>query len=57
MGIENPSRAKTKMKRQKRETPREACFERAVIPRDEVSIAKDKRGKASGSLTTKGSKE
>ena len=28
-----------------------------VIPRDEVSIAKDKKGEASGSLTTEGSKE
>ena len=28
-----------------------------AIPRDEVSIAKDKRGETSGSLTTEGSKE
>ena len=35
----------------------EVGSEKATIPRDEVFITKDKRGEASGSLTTKGSKK
>ena len=36
--------------------PREASPGKAVIPREEVSIANDEKVEANGSLTTEGSK-
>ena len=45
------------MIRQEEKAPREVGSKKAVISRDEVSIAKDKRSEASGSLTTERSKE
>ena len=48
--------AKAEMIRQEENAPREAGSGKTVIPRDEVSIAKDKRGEVS-SLTTEGLKE
>ena len=57
VGVEDPSRAKTKMRRQEKEASMEASLEKAVILRNEISIARDKRGEMNGSLTTEGSKE
>ena len=45
------------MIRQEEKASREVGSGKAVILRDEVSIARDKRGEASGSLTIEGSKE
>ena len=56
-GVEDLFKAKVEMIRQEEKAPKEVGFEKVAISRDEVSIAKDKRGEASGSLTTKGSKE
>ena len=49
--------AKAEMIRQEKKAPREVKSGKTTIPRDDVSIAKDKKGEMSGSLTTKGSKE
>ena len=57
VGVEDPSKAKTGMKGQEKEAPRKVGSGKAVILKDEISIAKDKRGEASGSLTTERSKE
>ena len=45
------------MIRQEEKAPRKVGFKKAAISRDEVSIAKDKGGEASGSLTIEGLKE
>ena len=42
--------------RQEHGVPRGASLGKAVIPRDEVSIAKDEKEEANGSLTTERSK-
>ena len=55
--VEDLFEANAEMIRQEEKAPKEVGSGKAVISRDEVSIAKDKRGEASGSLTTKGSKE
>ena len=55
--VENLSGAKAEMIRQEEKALREVGFRKAATPRDEVSIAKDKKGEASGSLTTEGLKE
>ena len=39
-GLENPSRARVNMTKQKRETPKEASIEKAKRPMDRVPIAK-----------------
>ena len=57
VGVEDPSREKTKMRRQEKKAPREASFGKTVMPSDEISIAKIERGKAGYSSTTEGSKE
>ena len=57
VGVEDLFEAKAEMIRQEEKTPREVGSKKTAIPRDEVSIAKEKRGEASGSLTTEGSKE
>ena len=54
--VEDLFEAKAEMIRQEENAPREAGSGKMVMPRDEVSIAKDKRGEVS-SLTTEGSKE
>ena len=56
-GVEDLFEAKAEMIRREEKAPREVGSRKATIPRDEVSIAKDKRGETSGSLTTKVSKE
>ena len=43
-GVEDLSRAKEEVIRQEKEAPIEASFEKVVKSRDEVSIARDKRG-------------
>ena len=45
------------MIRQEEKALKEVGSRKTAVPRDEVSIAKDKRGETSGSLTTEGSKE
>ena len=54
--VKGSSRARVKITRQEHGVPREASPGKAVIPRDEVPIAKVERDGASGSLTTEGSK-
>ena len=54
--VEDPSRIKVEIARQRRGAPMEASIEKATILRDEVPIAKDEKDEASGSLTTEGSK-
>ena len=56
-GLENLSRARVNMTRQKRETPKEASTEKAKMPMDRVPIAKTGRSEAGHSQTTEGSKE
>ena len=56
-GVEDLFEAKTEMIRQEEKAPREVGFGKSTILRDEVSVAKDKRDEASGSLTTEGPKE
>ena len=55
--VEDLFEAKVEMIRQEEKAPREVGSGKTTIPRDDVSIAKDKRDETSGSLTTKGSKE
>ena len=55
--VEDQSRAKVNVIMQEKEALIEASFEKMAISRDEVSIAKDKRSEASGSLTTERLKE
>ena len=43
VGIEDPSRAKTKMKRQEKKALREASSGKATMPWDKVPVAKIKR--------------
>ena len=38
--VKDPSRAKVKMMRQKKETPKEANFEKTTMPKEKVAIAK-----------------
>ena len=54
--VEDPSRIKVKIARQRREALMEASIGKTTILRDEVHIAKDGKNEASGSLTIKGSK-
>ena len=57
VGVEDLFEAKAEMIRQEEKAPKEVGSGKSAISRDEVSIAKDKRSEASGSLTTEGSKE
>ena len=50
--VEDSSRTKVEMPKQEKETPKEANFEKATIPKEKVPIAK-----AVSSSTTEGSKE
>ena len=52
VGVEDSSRTKVKMTRQKKETPKEANFGKATIPKEKVPIAK-----VGSSSTTEGLKE
>ena len=56
-GLENPSRVRVNMTRQKREALKEASTEKAKMPMDRVPIAKTERSEADHSQTTEGSKE
>ena len=55
--VEDPSKAKVKMARQKYGIPREASLGKAVMPKEKVSIAEVRESKAGSSMTTEGSKE
>ena len=57
VGVEDLSRAKTKMRRQEKEAPRESSSGKATMPRDKVPIAKIRKSEASYSMTTEWSKE
>ena len=57
VGVEDPSKAKTKIRRQEKEAPMEASFRKATMPRDKVLVAKIKKSETGYSVTTKGSKE
>ena len=54
--VKDPSRVRVEIARQEHGVPREASPGKVPIPRDEVPIAKVGKDKASGSLTTEGSK-
>ena len=56
-GLENPSRTRVNMTKQKRETLKEASIEKAKMPMNRVPIAKIGRSEAGHSQTTEGSKE
>ena len=56
-GIEDPSRAKTEMKRQEKKALREANSGKTTMPRDKLPLAKIGRSEAGCLVTTKGSKE
>ena len=56
-GLENPSRARVNMTKQKRKTPKEASTKKAKFPMDRVPIAKIERSEAGCSPTTERSKE
>ena len=55
--VENLFEAKAERIKQEEKAPREVGSRKVAITRDEVSIAKDKRGETSGSLTTEVLKE
>ena len=56
-GLENPSRVRVNMTRQKREAPTEASTEKAKMSMDRVPIAKIERSETGRSQTIEGSKE
>ena len=56
-GLENLSRARVNMIRQKRETPKEASTEKEKMPMDRVPITKTERSEAGHSQTIEGPKE
>ena len=56
-GLENPSRVRVNMTRQKREALKEASTEKAKMLMDRVPIAKTRRSEAGHSQTTERSKE
>ena len=57
VGVEDPSKAKTKMRRQEKKAPKEASFGKATMPRDKVPVAKIRKSEAGCSMTVEGSKE
>ena len=58
VGVEDPSKAKTEMRRPEKEAPREASFGKATMPKDKVPVAKIKKKSEAGySITTKGLKK
>ena len=57
VGVEDPSREKTEMRRQEKKAPMEASSGKATMLRDKVPVAKIKKSEAGYSMTTEGSKE
>ena len=57
VGVEDPSRAKTKMRRQEKEALREASSWKTTMPRDKILIAKIKKNEAGCLVTIERSKE
>ena len=57
VGVEDLFEAKAEMIRQEEKAPREVGSRKVVIPRDEVSIDKDKKSEAESSSTTERLKE
>ena len=57
VGVEDPSRTKTKMTRQEKKAPREASSGKATMTRDKVLVAKTGRNETGCSSTVEGSKE
>ena len=57
IGVEDPSRVKTKMRRQEKEALREASSGKTTMPRDKVPIVKIRRSEAVCSSTTEGSRK
>ena len=57
VGVEDPSRAKTKMRRQEKEASKEVSFGKAIMPRDKVLVAKIRKSETAYSMITEGSKE
>ena len=57
IGVEDPSREKTKVTRQKKEALREASSGKATMLRDKVPVAKIGKNETGCSSTTKESKE
>ena len=55
--VEDPSRVKVEMARQKHGTPREADLEKAAMPKKKVPIVEVRRSEAGSLSTTEGSKE
>ena len=55
--VENPFRAKTEMRRQEKEAPREASSGKATMPKDKVPVTKIRKSEACCSMTTERSKE
>ena len=55
--VEDPSRVKVEMARQKHGTPREADLEKAAMPKKKVPIVEVRRSEAGSSMTTERSKE
>ena len=42
VGVEDPSKAKTEIRKQEKEAPKEASSRKATTPRDKVPVAKKK---------------
>ena len=55
--VEDPTRAKVEIARQKHGTPREASLKKAAMSKEKVSIAEVRRSEEGSSATTEGSKE
>ena len=55
--VEDSFGEKVEMMRQEKKTTNEANFEKVVMPKEKVPIAKVRRSEASSSSTTEGSKE
>ena len=55
--VEDPSRAKVEMARQKHRTPREASLKKAAMPKEKVPIVEVRISEEGFSTTTEGSKE
>ena len=55
--VEDPSRAKEEMARQKHGTPRETSLEKAAMSNEKVPIVEVQKSEKGSSTTTEGSKE
>ena len=56
VGVEDPSRAKTKMRRQEKEASREASSWKTTMPRDKILVVKIKKNEARCLVTIERSK-